>query len=157
ARSRHAHEVELPLDLADYEAWLKRRLRELADEQLSFEALSSRRKRLAKGFVFPFPEPRPGQRELMQTVANGLKDDARLLVQAPTGLGKTAGVLFPVLQESMRRGQKTLYLTAKNTQHEVAEDAVRRLQEAGIKLRSVTIHAKAKMCMKEEPHCNPQY
>ena len=57
----------------------------------------------------------------------------------------------------MARGQKTLYLTAKNTQHEVAEDAVRRLQEVGVKLRSVTIHAKSKMCLKDEPHCNPQY
>jgi DNA excision repair protein ERCC-2 len=155
ARSRAAVDLPVALDVPGYEAWLKRRLKELVEEQKRFEALSKRRKRLSKEFVFPFSEPRPGQRELMEKVRAGLSDKGRLLLQAPTGLGKTAGVLFPVLQESMARGQKTLYLTAKNSQHEVAEDAVRRLQEVGVKLRSVTVHAKTKMCMKDEPHCDP--
>lgn len=156
ARTRKLEELPVDLDREDYEAWLKRRLTELVQEQKKFEVLAQRRKKLAGGFVFPFAEPRPGQRELMQTVSENLNSEGRLLVQAPTGLGKTAGVLFPVLKESMGRGLKTIYLTAKNTQHEVAEDAVRRLQETGVKLRSVTIHAKTKMCMKEEPHCNPE-
>jgi DNA excision repair protein ERCC-2 len=57
----------------------------------------------------------------------------------------------------MGQGQKVIYVTAKNTQHEVAEDAVQRLQDAGVKLRSVTLHAKAKICLKDEPHCDPSF
>ncbi|MBX3021819.1 MAG: ATP-dependent DNA helicase [Bdellovibrionales bacterium] len=157
ARSRKGQDVEVKLDVDDYQEWLARRLNEIAAEEDTFAALAERRHRLAENFVFPFAEPRTGQRELMRTVEQGLGGKSRLLLQAPTGLGKTAGVLFPVLQESMKRGQKTVYLTAKNSQHEVAEDAVKRLQEAGVKLRSVTIHAKSKMCLKEEPHCNPKH
>lgn len=95
ARSREGMDLSIDLDLPDYEAWLKRRLKELIEEQKAFEALAKRRKKLSSGFVFPFPEPRPGQRELMQKVRENLNGDARLLLQAPTGLGKTAGVLFP--------------------------------------------------------------
>lgn len=156
ARTREGEEYPVALDVADYEAWLERRVSELIAEQKRFEALAKRRKKSVTEFVFPFPEARPGQRELMDKVNAELTGQARLLLQAPTGLGKTAGVLFPVLQESMRRGQKTLYLTAKNSQHEVAEDAARRLQDTGVRLRSVTVHAKAKMCMKAEPHCDPK-
>lgn len=157
ARSKETMDLAVDLDLPDYEVWLARRLQELVEEQKAFDALAKRRKKLASGFTFPFAEPRPGQRELMETVEKNFATEARLLLQAPTGLGKTAGVLFPALKEAMARGQKAIYLTAKNSQHEVAEDAVRRLQEAGVKLRSVTIHAKSKMCMKDEPHCNPEY
>lgn len=155
ARSKETQDLPIDLDLPGYEAWLRARLSELVEEQRAFEALA--KKRAKTEFVFPFEQPRPGQRELMETVSQSLTGEARVLLQAPTGLGKTAGVLFPVLQEAFKRGQKTVYLTAKNSQHEVAEDAVRRMQEAGVKLRSVTIHAKSKMCMKEEVHCNPEH
>lgn len=157
ARNKNGLDIEIDLDPPGFEAWLERRLDEIVAEQKLFEKLAHRRRQAADGFVFPFPEARPGQRELMQTVESGLANGSRLLLQAPTGLGKTAGVLFPALRQSMRRGQKTVYLTAKNAQHEVAEDAVRRLQEAGVKLRSVTLHAKTKICMKDEPHCDPAY
>ena len=157
ARTRAARDLPVELDLADYEAWLQLRLRELVDEHTSFTKLWRRRKKQAEAFTFPFPAPRPGQRELIATIEQGLNGGGRLLLQAPTGLGKTAGVLFPTLRDSMQRGQKSIYLTAKNSQHEVAEDAVKRLQDTGVKLRSLTIHAKAKMCLKDEPHCSPEY
>ena len=57
----------------------------------------------------------------------------------------------------MSRGQKVIYLTPKNSQHVVAEDAVQRLQKAGTKAKAVTIHAKTKMCFKEQVVCNPEY
>lgn len=157
-RTRKGVDLEVDLDIPDYEAWLNRRLAELIEEENKFESLARKRIKVAQVFPFPFEQPRPGQKELIETVAKGISTSGgRMLLQAPTGLGKTAGVLYPSLRESMERGQKTLYLTAKNSQHEVAEDAVRRMQEVGVKIRSVTIHAKGKMCLKEEPHCNPQY
>ena len=157
ARTRARVEYPVALDHAEYEAWLERRLTELTVEQAAFEATVQRRKREAKRFTFPFAEARPGQRELMTKVEENLKPGSRLLVQAPTGLGKTAGVAFPSLREAMARGQKTIYLTPKNSQFEVAEDAVRRLAAVGTKVRALTLHAKAKMCFKEEVLCNPDY
>ncbi len=157
ARSRQGQDFPVELDVPAYEAWLGRRLLEIELEARMFETLKKRRKKTSKSFVFPFSEPRQGQIELMQTVEKNLDGKTALLVQAPTGLGKTAGVLFPVLREALQRGEKVIYLTPKNSQHAVAEDAVRRLQETGAKVRGQTIHAKAKMCFKEQVLCNPEY
>lgn len=160
ARNGEGVDRAIELDIPDYESWLASRLRELELDCRQFRALAKRRRRSAENFVFPFPEPRPGQRELMDGIASAFLNETgseRLMIQAPTGLGKTAGVLFPVLREAMSRGQKVLYLTPKNSQHAVAEDAAKRLQKAGVRMRSLTVHAKAKMCLKDEPHCDPQY
>jgi len=157
ARDRSEIDFPLELDVAGYESWLKRRLSELADEGKMFEALKKRRRKLAQEFTFPFSEPRQGQIELMRTVEENLNKNTRQLLQAPTGLGKTAGILFPALKEALGRGQKVIYLTPKNSQHAVAEDAVKRLQESGSKIRSATIQAKAKICLKDQVLCNPEY
>jgi DNA excision repair protein ERCC-2 len=107
--------------------------------------------------MFPFPNPRPGQVELMQEIEQGMTEGRPVLVQAPTGLGKTVGVLYPVLREALSRGQKTVYVTPKNSQHSVAEDAVTRFQETGARVKSLSITAKAKICFKDEPLCSPEY
>ena len=80
-----------------------------------------------------------------------------MLIQAPTGLGKTVGVLYPSLRDALSRGQRVIYVTPKNSQHAVAEDAIERLNLKGAKLKSLTITAKSKICFKNEPLCNPSY
>ena len=80
-----------------------------------------------------------------------------MLIQAPTGLGKTVGVLYPVLKEALSRGQRVVYVTPKNSQHLVAEDAVGRFQDTGSKIKSLTITAKSKICFQNEPLCDPAF
>ncbi len=75
----------------------------------------------------------------------------------PTGLGKTVGVLYPILKDSLSRGRNTLYVTPKNSQHSVAENAIDMFKEAGTPVRSLTLTAKSKICFKNEPLCNPEY
>jgi DNA excision repair protein ERCC-2 len=106
---------------------------------------------------FPFKQPRSKQIDLIDTIERSLLSGENLILQAPTGLGKTAGVMFPVLREALSRGQKLVYVTPKNSQHQVAEDAVKRLQRDGSDLRSLTLTAKSKLCFKGEPVCNPEH
>lgn len=157
--SRNGDAIDLPvsLDLETYEQWLEQRLVELVKEATQAEKRAARRRKVATRFAFPFPEPRPGQVELMATIEEGMTEGKPMLIQAPTGLGKTVGVLYPVLKEALARGQKVVYITPKNSQHGVAEDAVHRFQEAGAHLKSLSITAKGKICPKEEPLCNPDY
>ncbi len=157
SRTRHSRDLELALDLPLYEKWLGARLDELVLESQKAEKRAARRRKLATAFTFPFEDPRPGQFELIETVEQGMREGSRMLIQAPTGLGKTAGVLYPVLKEALARGQKTVYITPKNSQHSVAEDAVIRFQETGSKIKALTITAKGKICFKNEPLCNPDY
>jgi DNA excision repair protein ERCC-2 len=149
--------LEIDLDVASYEAWLELRLDELVEETKIKEKLFKKRQKIAGEMKFPFETPRPGQKELVECVQTQFTEGKALLLQAPTGLGKTAGVLFPALQEALGRGQKVVYVTPKNSQHSVAEEAVDLLQEKGSKIRGLTITAKSKMCLKTETLCNPRY
>lgn len=157
ARTGDGDDMHIEFDPQWYKNWLELRLIELDREVDAYEKLLRRRERTAKTFAFPFEKPRSGQLELIEAVTKGMKDHKFQLLQAPTGLGKTAGVLYPVLRDALERGQKVVYLTPKNSQHAVAEDAVKRFQDRGSKIRSLTIHAKSKMCFKAETICNPTY
>lgn len=157
SRNNDADDLRLVLDLPLYEQWLDLRLDELVVEARQAEKRAARRRKVASCFVFPFDNPRSGQVELMQTIEGFMAEKHPMLIQAPTGLGKTVGVLYPVLREALRRGQRVVYVTPKNSQHSVAEDAVTRFQETGAKLKSLSITAKGKICCKNEPLCNPDY
>lgn len=156
-RNKDSADFQLHLDIERYEGWLARRLEELVHEAQLAEKRVRRRKRAAEELQFPFEQPRAGQIELIHTIQEGMKDSHPMLIQAPTGLGKTVGVLYPALKEALARGQRVIYVTPKNSQHAVAEDAIERLQATGAHIKSVTITAKSKMCFKNEPLCNPEY
>jgi DNA excision repair protein ERCC-2 len=157
SRNGQSEDLTVELDLPSYEAWLELRLGELVLEAGQVEKRVARRRRIAGSFAFPFERPRPGQIELMRTIEEGMAQGTPLLVQAPTGLGKTVGVLHPVLREALSRGQQVVYVTPKNSQHSVAEDAVERFRSAGSPVKSLSITAKNKICFKDEPLCQPEY
>jgi len=149
--------LEYDFKVPVYEKWLALRLNELEEEVRAEENARLRRMDLAEKLLFPFTDLRRGQKELVDELACDLESKHQVLVQAPTGLGKTIGVIFPVLQDSLRRGQKLIYVTPKNSQHSVAQEAISRLQMGGAPVKAVTLNAKAKMCLKEEVICNPTY
>jgi DNA excision repair protein ERCC-2 len=157
SRNGQTEELELSLDPARYEEWLALRLAELAQEATHALKRAQRRRKIAASFPFPFTSPRPGQVELMERVGEGMAQGRPMLIQAPTGLGKTVGVLYPALREALGRGQTVVYVTPKNSQHQVAEDAVERFRAAGAKLTSLSITAKSKICFQNEPLCTPEY
>ena len=156
-RNRKSYDLFWKWDAEAYETWLNLRLDELVEEATRAQDRSARRKKAALKLEFPFETPRRGQRELIETIAEGIKNGKSLLVQAPTGLGKTVGVLFPTLQSAMARGQSVFYATPKNSQHLVAEEALEGFREKGAKLKGLTLTAKSKLCLKDEVFCRPEY
>lgn len=149
--------LEIDFNLEQYESWLKHRLEELVQETKIKEKIFNIRVKSSRSMVFPFTNLRPGQKELVNAIAENFAQSTPLLVEAPTGLGKTAGVLYPALKESLSRGQKVIFVTPKNSQHQVVETSVKLMQDQGAKIRCLTLTSRAKMCMKEEVICNPQY
>jgi DNA excision repair protein ERCC-2 len=149
--------LSLPFDIQRYEAWLATRLEELHNDTLEAKKRISRRKKTSQILVFPFEAPRPHQNELIDAITTQLTKKRPMLIQAPTGLGKTIGVLYPTLKESLSRGQKTIYLTPKNSQHQIALDTIEILQEKGAPFKSLILTAKKKLCMKNEPICNAKF
>ncbi len=157
SRNYESKDMSVKLKLEEYEEWLEKRLAEIEKAAIAAEKRTKRRRKIAEKFQFPFESPRTGQVELIQTIEENLESKTPMLLQAPTGLGKTVGVLYPSLRDALKRGRSVIYATPKNSQHTVAEDAVERFQEKGSAVKSLTLTAKSKLCMKAEPLCNPRY
>lgn len=147
--------VEVPFDVEAFSAWLESQVRGLHAQQLQALARAAERKLTGEALCFPFAVPRPGQERISSLVEAALDEGSRLLVQAPTGLGKTAAVLFPGLRKALREDLRVFYLTPRNSQHLAAENFVRGLRAAGQPIRSVTLRAKERICPQEEVHCHP--
>ena len=89
----------------------------------------------------------------MDSVNNCMSAKKPMLIQHQLDFGKSIAILYPALKESLGRGQKTLYLTPKNTQHQIALNAVHLLQSKGAACTSLVLTSKKKLCMKNEPVC----
>ncbi|MCJ7581819.1 MAG: PD-(D/E)XK nuclease family protein, partial [Candidatus Aminicenantes bacterium] len=86
------------------------------------------------GSNFPYRFFRDGQIDMMADVANAIKHQEQLIIQAPTGIGKTVAVLYPAIK-ALAEGytQKIFYLTARSTGHKIVEKTLHELGEKGIK------------------------
>jgi DNA excision repair protein ERCC-2 len=104
---------------------------------------------------FPFSAYRPGQREMAVAVYRAVRDNHPLLVQAPTGIGKTLAAWFPAVK-AMGEGliDRVFYLTARTTGRLVAQDALSRLRGAGLRFRTLSLTAKDKICFRPEAGCS---
>lgn len=103
---------------------------------------------------FPFENYREGQREMAKYVFRALTHDARALIEAPTGIGKTAASLYGALR-ALGTGRITsvFYLTARTTGRQAAERALDLMRKSGLKIRSVTLTAKEKVCFLRKTDC----
>jgi len=106
---------------------------------------------------FPFSTYRRGQREMAVSVYRTIKNESQLLVQAATGIGKTMAAVFPAVK-AIAEGicTKIFYLTARTTGRIAAEKALDELRQRGLKLKSLTITAKDKICFNPDSACNPE-
>jgi len=147
--------LELPFEPEAFGEWVAARLQAHHQACLRARARAAERRELGGCISFPFPDPRPGQTELVARVAQALARGQRLLLQAPTGLGKTAAILYPALARALDQDLQVFYATPRNSQHQVAEDCVRRIRAQGHPVRSVTIRAKEKVCPQPEVNCRP--
>ncbi|MEG3039831.1 MAG: ATP-dependent DNA helicase [Erysipelotrichaceae bacterium] len=106
---------------------------------------------------FPFSTYREGQRTLAVAVYKTILDQDVLYTQAPTGIGKTISTLFPSIKAiGEHKIDKIFYLTAKSITRSVAQHALLLLEKKGLRIKSIVINAKDKMCFLEERNCDPE-
>lgn len=74
------------------------------------QELAHRAARDAALLALPFPHAafRPGQRHLATSVYRTARDGGCLMAQAPTGIGKTVGTLFPLLKACPGQARKSV-------------------------------------------------
>ena len=97
---------------------------------------------------FPHEQLRSGQRQMAEAVYRTAMRDKVLMVQAPTGIGKTIGTLFPLLKAMPKRGtDRIFFLVAKTPGRGLALDAVRQLAaDSSVPLRTLELVSKEAAC-----------
>lgn len=108
------------------------------------------------GLGFPYIAYRAGQQELVEKVHEGIDNGNILFIQAPTGTGKTIATLYPAVK-ALGEGltSKIFYLTAKTTTRALAEKALEDMRGTGLRIKSLTLTAKEKICFMESCECSP--
>ena len=106
---------------------------------------------------FPHATFRPGQRELAEDVYKAASTGRCLLAQAPTGIGKTLGTLFPMLSAMPRQQlDRIAFLTMKTPGRRLALDALATLRNSDetLPLRVLELVAREKACEYPDRACH---
>ena len=107
---------------------------------------------------FPFARYREGQREMARRVYRAIREKQTLFLEAPTGLGKTMGTIYPAVKAlPMLEDGRVFFLTAKTPGRHAAAAALEALRNSGARLRSVALTAKQTICFSTDPGgCDPR-
>lgn len=126
-------------------AWARREVAHRAARDAALAALA-----------FPHGAFRAGQRELAAAVWRAAAQARPLMAQAPTGIGKTVGTLFPLLKAApAQRLDKIAFLTAKGSGRGLALDALATLRGGGaVPLRVLELTAREAACEHPDKACH---
>ncbi|MES3020061.1 MAG: ATP-dependent DNA helicase [Pseudomonadota bacterium] len=108
---------------------------------------------------FPHAAFKPGQRALAETIFKANSAGRCVLAQAPTGIGKTVGALFPTLKAAPRHGlDKVFFLAAKTPGRQLALDALATIAASApaLPLRVLELVARDKACEHPDKACHGQ-
>lgn len=111
----------------------------------------------AEEIKFPYADMRSGQRDFTNEAYSAIRRGERLLVNAPTGIGKTMSALYPAIKALKKCDtERIFYFTSKGTAARAALSALSKLSEKGLKLRAIGLSAKNRLCSKLHRGVCPQ-
>jgi Rad3-related DNA helicase len=125
-----------------------------AEQEMAHRA---ERNRLLTDLKFPHAGFRTGQRVLAETVYKAVSTGRCLMAQAPTGIGKTIGTVFPMLKAApTQQLDKVFFLTAKTPGRKLALDALSVIGKSApeLTLRVLELVARDKSCEHLDKACN---
>jgi DNA excision repair protein ERCC-2 len=125
-----------------------------AQQELAHRAA---REAALQALTFPHASFRPGQRDLAEAVYKSAVGQRCLLAQAPTGIGKTIGTVFPLLKAANRNKlDKIFFLAAKTSGRALALDALALLKNSApaLALRVIELVARDKVCEHPDKACH---
>ena len=144
-----------PNQLPEYARKLGKMLRELR------KYTSTASKDIQENIVEPLNEIQQPLKEAISPLTDIKKDidnSVKDVTKSFTGIGKTMSTLFPALK-AMGEGcdGRIFYLTARTTARTAAESALARLRQSQpeLRLKSITLTAKDKVCLLEKRECTP--
>ena len=148
--------LEEPADADELTAFVERTCAAYADWLAQVAARVARRDASLKALRFPYGEFRSHQHGLARRIYRAWRDQEHLLVDAPTGSGKTMAAAFPAFK-ALGEGKvdRLVVLTSRTTGQGAFERAFGDLADAGARVSAVTVTAKARICFNPELPCDP--
>jgi DNA excision repair protein ERCC-2 len=108
-----------------------------------------------QNLAFPHGNFRKGQREIAELVYKCIDQGGELLLEAPTGIGKTAAVLYPALKAlATGKHDRIAYITAKTVGRRTAEETLEIFRRAGLSLTALSLTAKERVCFSPGKACH---
>ena len=110
-----------------------------------------------KKLAFPFSSYRIGQKELIDFVRQASIEKREVYIEAPTGIGKTISVLFPLIKRfKINYLNRIYYLTNKNSIKKIAINTLAMLDKLSQKVKAIELTSKENICFNDKKgHCNP--
>lgn len=149
------HPLEEVLTRAELDVWLEDTLARYRRWLELLDARRLRRDASLAALPFPYPAFRAGQRAIAERVYKCIHGAGSLLVEAPTGIGKTAAMLYPALR-ALERGLHdcVVFATARVSGRRAVEDTVLRFVEAGYAGSALTLTARESICFSPGKACH---
>lgn len=117
-------------------------------------ARQKQKKVMAKQLQWPHKNERIIQQEMMHAVDQAHDNGEAILVNAPTGTGKTLASLYPTIRFALENNKKVFFLTSKTTQQKIAVDTIKQIIPAKSGVISLRLKATRKMCANDHYFCN---
>ena len=103
---------------------------------------------------WPFGSRRHSQEKMIEAVMTAHHEKQHLLVNAPTGTGKTIGSLYPTIEYALDNDKKIMFLTSKTTQQLIARDTISQILAGAKGVITLRLRATKKMCANDHYFCN---
>ncbi|WP_288130066.1 ATP-dependent DNA helicase [Microbulbifer sp.] len=132
---------------AELQAFARKALSEYLQWHRNWQSHRNAVRTSVRRLEFPFAQYRAGQRTLAVAAYRCLRDGGELVVEAPTGIGKTISTLFPAIKALGETSlDQLVYLTAKNSGRQVVRETATRLHTQGLRLTVLELQARDKTC-----------
>lgn len=146
--------IKVPWSPVDVETELERYVELFTRKEAETAAQRERRRLMAKSLSWPFETFRTGQDEIVDAVGRAFSEGGDILVEAPTGIGKTVAALYPTLKHSLLLGSQLFFATTKSGGRNPIVQAIKSLSSESVQLHTMILPPHNELCSKALSECN---
>jgi DNA excision repair protein ERCC-2 len=104
---------------------------------------------------FPHGDFRPGQREIAELVYKCIDQGGELMMEAPTGIGKTVAVMYPALKAvGLGKHEGLVFATSRTVGRRAAEECLALMASRGLRASGLSLTAKDRICFSPGKACH---
>ncbi|MHA2075451.1 MAG: DEAD/DEAH box helicase family protein, partial [Candidatus Hodarchaeales archaeon] len=149
-------QYNVPIAYQDMSEFIKDKIINIIQSEEEQQTLYRQKISFLDNIRFPF-EYRPYQKEIIQRIEAIVEDELNIILEAPSGLGKTVVSLYPMIKKIIKDNTKLFFLTAKNTQRLIVEKTLNLFKSQGVSFLAISLKAKEKMCTNSFYFCHEDY